>query len=101
MASERRFKCHVCMFIVVERPCPVCGNSEPVPMCPRDHCHCSHAVVDGIASCPDCGAAMCPLCESHDVAQVSRITGYLSDVAGWNAAKRQELKDRHRVEVTP
>jgi anaerobic ribonucleoside-triphosphate reductase len=42
---------------------------------------------------------MCPICGSHDVAQVSRITGYLGDVAGWNAAKRQELKDRVHVEV--
>ncbi len=42
---------------------------------------------------------MCPICGYHDVAQVSRITGYLGDVARWNAAKRQELKDRVRVEV--
>jgi hypothetical protein len=95
-----RFKCRLCYHVVDEQPCSVCGNLTPEPMCPRDHCHCSHPVVDGVAYCPDCGAAMCPICGSHDVAQVSRITGYLGDVSGWNAAKRQELKDRVRVEVT-
>ena len=99
MPSERRFKCRTCMQIVLEQPCPVCGNPEPAPMCPRDHAHCAHDVVDGIAYCPECGAPVCPICGCHDVAQVSRITGYLGDVAGWNAAKRQELKDRVRVEV--
>ena len=63
------------------------------------HTHCSHDVVDGIAYCPECGVPMCPICGCHDVAQVSRITGYLGDVARWNAAKRQELKDRVCVEV--
>jgi anaerobic ribonucleoside-triphosphate reductase len=31
--------------------------------------------------------------------QVSRVTGYLQDVSGWNAGKRQELKDRMRYSV--
>lgn len=100
MARER-YKCRLCFHIVDSTPCPVCGNPEPAPMCPRDHAHCAHDVVNGIAYCPECGAAVCPICGCHDVAQVSRITGYLSDVAGWNAAKRQELKDRVRVEVGP
>ena len=98
MARER-YKCRLCFHIVDSTPCPVCGNPEPAPMCPRDHAHCAHDVVNGIAYCPECGAPMCPICGCHDVAQVSRITGYLGDVAGWNAAKRQELKDRVRVEV--
>jgi anaerobic ribonucleoside-triphosphate reductase len=41
-----------------------------------------------------CGEAVCPECGSHDVTQISRVTGYLQDVSGWNAGKQQELKDR-------
>jgi anaerobic ribonucleoside-triphosphate reductase len=33
------------------------------------------------------------------VSQVSRVTGYLADVAGWNQGKQQELKDRSRYTV--
>jgi ribonucleoside-triphosphate reductase len=38
----------------------------------------------------------CPSCGSEDVDHISRITGYLQAVSGWNNAKRQELKDRKR-----
>jgi len=38
----------------------------------------------------------CPNCDSPDVDHISRITGYLQAVSGWNGAKRQELKDRKR-----
>lgn len=38
----------------------------------------------------------CPACDSADVEHISRITGYLQAVSGWNSAKRQELKDRKR-----
>lgn len=38
----------------------------------------------------------CPTCESSDVDHISRITGYLQAVSGWNNAKKQELKDRKR-----
>lgn len=38
----------------------------------------------------------CPVCDSDDVEHISRITGYLQAVSGWNSAKRQELKDRKR-----
>jgi len=38
----------------------------------------------------------CPNCGSKDVDHISRITGYLQAVSGWNAAKRQELNDRKR-----
>jgi len=95
-----KFKCTKCLLIIhaddlVDGTCPVCGDT-PTPMCSRDHCHCSHDVIETIAYCPECGAAVCPICECHDVSQISRVTGYMSDVAGWGAAKRQELKDRRR-----
>jgi len=38
----------------------------------------------------------CPSCGSTDVDHISRITGYLQAVSGWNSAKRQELLDRKR-----
>ncbi|MCX6643295.1 MAG: anaerobic ribonucleoside-triphosphate reductase [Candidatus Bathyarchaeota archaeon] len=39
----------------------------------------------------------CPTCGSDNVRWWSRITGYYTDVTGWNAGKRQELMDRYRV----
>jgi anaerobic ribonucleoside-triphosphate reductase len=41
----------------------------------------------------------CPKCGSENVQHLSRVTGYLQAVEGWNAGKKQELKDRKRVEV--
>jgi ribonucleoside-triphosphate reductase len=41
----------------------------------------------------------CPKCGSDNVQHLSRITGYLQNVEGWNAGKRQELKDRQRYDV--
>jgi len=49
--------------------------------------------------CPVCGNAYCPTCGNHNVLQLSRITGYIQDVSGWNAAKLQELKDRKRFTI--
>ncbi len=97
------YKCHACHLIIHaddlnDGKCPVCSGAV-VEMCPVDHCHCSHDIVESLAYCPVCGAAVCPACLCHDVSQISRITGYMSDVAGWNAAKSQELKDRTRYEV--
>lgn len=94
--NERRYKCHTCHYIVDENPCPNCKEVFLVQMCPLDHCRCNHEIVSGIEYCPMCGDAICPECGSHDVVQVSRVTGYLQDVSGWNAGKQQELKDRTR-----
>lgn len=97
--NERRYKCVVCYTISDYKTCPVCGEegSGNQQMCPLDHCNCPHDIVEDIAYCPICAKPICPECGTHDVSQVSRVTGYLSDVAGWNASKQQELKDRHRV----
>lgn len=98
--NERRYKCHTCHYIVDETPCPNCGETHLEVMCPLDHCHCSHHIIERIDYCPLCGKAVCPECGTHDVTQVSRVTGYLADVAGWNAGKQQELKDRVRYTIT-
>ena len=93
---ERKYKCHTCHLIVDETPCPNCGDTHLQVMCPLDHCHCSHEIISTIEYCPLCGAPVCPECGSHDVVQISRVTGYLQEVSGWNAGKQQELKDRVR-----
>lgn len=67
------------------------------PMCEEDHNECGHAIVDGIKYCDVCGEAVCPICGCHSVDQISRITGYMGSLKGWNSAKQQELKDRTRV----
>lgn len=114
----QRFKCYTCKLVIKEentelrkitvkrgaftseeeaRGCPICGDVV-VPMCPRDHCHCPHDIISTIAYCPECGEAMCPECGSHDVVQISRVTGYLQETSGWNTGKQQELKDRTRYD---
>lgn len=55
--------------------------------------------VAGIANCPVCGKKCCPICGRHKVVQLSRITGYIQDVEGWNEGKKQELKDRQRYVI--
>lgn len=39
----------------------------------------------------------CPKCKSYNIDHLSRITGYLQSVSGWNAGKKQELIDRNRL----
>ncbi|MDR7666294.1 anaerobic ribonucleoside-triphosphate reductase [Methanosarcina sp. Z-7115] len=41
----------------------------------------------------------CPKCRSENVQHLSRITGYLQSVEGWNKGKRQELLDRKRYKT--
>ncbi|MBN2488651.1 MAG: anaerobic ribonucleoside-triphosphate reductase [Methanosarcinaceae archaeon] len=41
----------------------------------------------------------CPNCGSTNVEHLSRVTGYIQAVDGWNAAKKQELADRMRYSV--
>jgi len=99
--TEKRYKCFTCMKIVIvepKTPCPSCGDTHLQEMCELDHCNCHHEIVAGIAHCKKCGQPVCPTCNGHDVSQVSRVTGYLSDVGGWNNSKKQELKDRTRYD---
>ncbi len=41
----------------------------------------------------------CLHCGSNRVEQMTRITGFFSNIRGWNKAKVEELKDRHRVSL--
>ncbi|MFH1501005.1 MAG: anaerobic ribonucleoside-triphosphate reductase [archaeon] len=52
--------------------------------------------------CNDCASfqyglkTTCNNCSSSNLSRYSRITGYYQRVEGWNASKKQELKDRFR-----
>lgn len=60
---------------------------------------CRQEVVPNTMSCPICGHPCCPDCMNHNVEQLSRVTGYMSNVGSWGAAKQQEFKDRQRHNV--
>ena len=95
--ETQKYKCHNCLHIVNASPCPLCNEKDNIyPMCPEDHCNCGHEITTSLAYCKVCGQPVCPICNCHDVSQVSRVTGYLADVGGFNAGKKQELKDRKR-----
>ena len=53
-----------------------------------------------VDKCKDCGTEMiindeCPICGSHNISKIRRITGYLTgDLDSWNNAKKSEEKDR-------
>lgn len=53
-------------------------------------------MINGTDICPVCKTSMCPECGNHNVVALSRVTGYVQDVGGWNMAKKQELLDRKR-----
>lgn len=55
--------------------------------------------ISGVDICPVCHTNLCPRCFNHDCLGLSRVTGYMSAVSGWNAAKKQELIDRKRYEI--
>jgi len=86
---------------LIEGKCPVC-NIQPIKMCSHDRVTCSQPGEDIsgiIAYCPECGEPCCPICGCEDVLILSRITGYIQDVKGFNAGKAQELKDRTHYNV--
>lgn len=84
---------------VVDGICPVCKAPDLKPQCTEDHiCKCALDIQAGVHYCSKCGCPICT-CGSHNVQVISRITGYLSSLEGWNQGKKQELKDRNRVTV--
>jgi len=103
--GESYYKCHNCYHVIkesllVNEKCPCCG-SEVSKMCMNDVIEkCTHESTDRLDFCEICGAPICPICGKHDyVIQISRITGYLSNVDGWNAGKREELQDRKKYDI--
>jgi ribonucleoside-triphosphate reductase len=41
----------------------------------------------------------CPSCGGINLEYLSRVTGYLQAVSGWNEAKKEELRKRHRYNI--
>jgi len=60
------------------------------------------AFTKDMTICLDCATVSaglkesCPKCRSEHVEYMSRVTGYLQAVSGWNEAKKHELKGRNR-----
>ena len=61
------------------------------------------AFTKDFTMCKDCKKQFaglhdeCLNCASTNVFGISRITGYIQSTENWNAGKKQELKDRHRI----
>ncbi|MEW6352364.1 MAG: anaerobic ribonucleoside-triphosphate reductase [Thermodesulfobacteriota bacterium] len=55
-----------------------------------------------LTTCVTCGRTsrglhdVCLYCRSHEVEQITRITGYFTKLSSWNKGKIGELKDRRR-----
>ena len=60
---------------------------------------CSGDTIPNTAKCPICDNYVCPVCHSHMVDVLSRVTGYMQVVSAWNAAKSQEFEDRNRYNI--
>lgn len=71
----------------------------PVHLWASQHNASCHNIHSGIENCKLCGEPICPACGNHNITQVSRVTGYMGDVGGWNEAKKQELIDRKRYDI--
>lgn len=56
-------------------------------------------IIAGTEICPVCNRPICPECHNHSVVSLSRVTGYVQDISGWNNAKKQELLDRQRYAI--
>lgn len=119
-------KCHFCNFIfdlshggqlnilTILRSnsyvfCPRCMKRDPELICKADaysvylkirgkKCR-TGEIIAGTDICPICNSPICPECHNHSVVSLSRVTGYMSDVIGWNNAKRQELLDRQHYNI--
>jgi len=105
--EKNYYKCQKCFTISDTPTCKTCGNINTNKMCENDNIEayikgksfwCDHKAYE-IKFCPICGEPICPKCECHDVSQVSRVTGYLSNVNGWNSGKIEELKQRKHYNI--
>jgi hypothetical protein len=101
-----QYKCLDCFLGYIDEEnlndgcCPECNSTNVQPHCENDKpCRCGVTVHETIVLCPKCEQPMCPECGCHDVAGVSRITGYMSEYGGWGNGKKAEFKDRYRVNV--
>jgi rubrerythrin len=101
--SSSNLRKHITKF------CPHCDSENPILACKVDaysiylklkgmNCR-TGEVIAGTELCPICNDPICPNCYNHSVVSLSRVTGYVQDISGWNNGKRQELKDRQRYAI--
>jgi hypothetical protein len=76
-----KYKCHTCKTVVNEKPCPSCRETFLEDMCELDNITCTHEISDTIKYCEKCGRPVCPICNCHDVVQVSRVKSVKSRLA--------------------
>lgn len=86
--------------------CPECKSDSTELICKVDAYsmylkikgfNCRQGVlINGVDVCPVCRTSMCPECHNHECVSLSRVTGYVQDISGWNEGKKQELIDRKR-----
>ncbi|MGA3168803.1 MAG: anaerobic ribonucleoside-triphosphate reductase [Terriglobia bacterium] len=89
--------------------CPNCGEKNPELICKVDAysvylklqgLNCRNGnIIPKTELCPVCNKPVCPDCYNHSVIALSRVTGYVQDISGWNNGKRQELLDRQRYTI--
>jgi hypothetical protein len=65
----------------------------------HNNAFCMHDTLPNTVVCEVCGEPCCPDCGTHHCEQLSRVTGYIGAVSGWNASKKQEFEDRQRTDV--
>lgn len=116
------YKCNRCRYIFRPRPptdmemiivgsthetCPLCEMDSIDLLCKvdlystylkvNDIVDCRKAtIISKTDLCPVCNRPMCPICYNHSCVSLSRVTGYIQAIEGWNEAKKQELLDRKR-----
>jgi hypothetical protein len=100
------YKCLDCFLgyiqeaFISDGKCPICNSKNIAEHCELDRpCRCGKDIHETVKLCEKCGEPVCPVCNCHDVAAISRITGYMSEIGGWSFAKRQEFKDRKRYNI--
>lgn len=101
--DSRKYKCSSCFSVFPSAKnhvtvCPICGNTELEIMCPLDSTLPAQ-ISSEVSICPFCGEFFDKETGNHDVEVISRITGYMSAVSGWNEGKKQEFKDRTRYQL--
>lgn len=95
----------------INKSCPICKTENIELLCKVDlysyylkdnnlvDCR-KEELIPGVEICPVCNRAICPQCFNHSTVALSRVTGYLQDINGWNEGKKQEILDRKRYSIS-
>ncbi len=95
LSNKNGIICPECKSDSTDLVCKVDAYSIYLKLYGKEKCR-EGIVINGTDICPICKTSMCPVCHNHSVVSLSRVTGYIQDVSGWNEAKKQELLDRKR-----